>query len=426
MSETLRMTIEPPIAERESLADKPKAGQLLAHLSAAQVEELYGRYLAGESCAALVAEFKVNCPANSLIKAFPPLIREDLPCPYCSAPMSEARKTRSGGGGMVSCAPCKHSHRRSGDVYRYCSCRGCRRANEKQQEERRQAQTQAALEWVEACNQLGPPKITFSDLTPAARFLCFTLAMTATERRGQHAFHLERWSSSTQLANAYLVQLMQAGAVKISYQGLYLQSVETARSTRSIWRLPLELTICRPSGEMLSPANVITEFLGALNGDISGWAPAICDITQTERAYDVLEYMALILADERVPFRDEQSMAQTLSVVLRYQRYPMSLLYAAAWRTAMGIGRGLRNGKLTCVKHANNATHGALERMLGGEDFTTGAAKRFNRDARLPQSVILNAVEKYLIGQHDVVFRLSDQDLHTLLMKGLAEPGLPY
>ena len=266
----------------------------------------------------------------------------------------------------------------------------------------------------------------FAELTPATRFLCFTLAMTAREVRGRRAFHLEHWSSSTQLANAYLLQLMQVGAVKISYQGLYLQSVETARSTRNIWRLPFELTVCSAAGEMLSPAEVIAEFLGTLGGDTSEWVPAIFDITQSECAYDVLEYMALHLAEEKAPLRDEQSRAQVLSVVLRYQAYPMTLLYAAAWRTAMSIGRGIRKRSLTSVKHANNATHGALERMLGGEDFTSGTAKRFGREARLPQSGILDAVEKYLIRQHDVVFRVSGQELHALLLKGLKEPGLPY
>lgn len=426
MSETLYMTIDTRIKEHESVADKPRTLHLLAHLCPAQVEELYGRYLAGESCAALVAEFGVQCPANGLIKAFPPFTREDLPCPYCSTPMLETRKTKTGGGGVVSCPLCKHNHRRSGGVYQSCSCRGCNQVAKREQEERRQRQAQAAQEWVERCNQLGPLKVPLSTLLPADRFLCFTLALTSTLRRGKLILQLERWASSTELANTYLQQLMQVGALKVSYQGLYLHAVETARSTRDIRHLPFELTVCSDAGEQLTSAEVIAEFLETLNVDVTEWAPDIFDIIQAERAHDVLEYMDLMLGTEKVPFRDEQPKAQALSVITRHLKYPMSLLYAAAWRSAMSVGRGLRNRHLTCLKHANNATHGTLERTLGGEDFMAGTAKHFNREPRLSQSAILGAVEQYLIQKRDVIFRASEEELRSMLLMGLRGPMLPY
>lgn len=59
----------------------------IRHLSEAQIEQIYERYLSGEKSADLIAEFQIHCTVRSLLKVLPPIISREIMCPYCTLPM---------------------------------------------------------------------------------------------------------------------------------------------------------------------------------------------------------------------------------------------------------------------------------------------------------------------------------------------------
>ncbi|MCU0120810.1 hypothetical protein N8H74_21325 [Pseudomonas sp. B2M1-30] len=113
----------------------------IRHLSEAQVEQLYQRYLGGEKKAGLIAEFGLPTTLNSVLEVLPPMVSADLTCPYCDRPMWMRRPAR---GTPVSryvynCASCAHRYYASDPVARreagrreMCNCGKCAKVRQQQ------------------------------------------------------------------------------------------------------------------------------------------------------------------------------------------------------------------------------------------------------------------------------------------------------
>lgn len=96
----------------------------IAHLSKEQLDNLIAEYYAGKPIKALLSKYGVQCCASYLYKAFPPVIREDLPCPYCKEPMHQKRPSRASFGTSYFriehyCPACGHRDKPR------CRCRNC-------------------------------------------------------------------------------------------------------------------------------------------------------------------------------------------------------------------------------------------------------------------------------------------------------------
>ena len=55
----------------------------LAHLTSEQVDDLVKRYNEGEKLASLIEAFNIDAKPAGLVHLLPPVVHEDLPCPYC-------------------------------------------------------------------------------------------------------------------------------------------------------------------------------------------------------------------------------------------------------------------------------------------------------------------------------------------------------
>lgn len=113
-----------------------RAGEI-AHLSEEQIEQVYQRYLDGEKSAALMAEYQIPATVRSLLKVLPPIVSQDLKCPYCDLPMWVRRHAR---GTPVSlrhpykCVRCEHRYSASARNGRRtaCNCQACFKVHQQQ------------------------------------------------------------------------------------------------------------------------------------------------------------------------------------------------------------------------------------------------------------------------------------------------------
>jgi hypothetical protein len=93
----------------------------LAHLSSDEISSLMQQYYDGERTADLIAAFKLDIKSGELIRLFPPVIHEDLFCPYCAdVHLMSKRPSRSGGPPTPNCPECGHLHIGN------CWCGNCR------------------------------------------------------------------------------------------------------------------------------------------------------------------------------------------------------------------------------------------------------------------------------------------------------------
>lgn len=101
----------------------------IRHLTEQQVEEIYQRYLNGEKSTALISEFNIPGNVRSLLRVLPPIISNELTCPYCELPMWVRRHPRYTPGSIrdpFKCVSCDHRHIVADHGrQKRCSCTEC-------------------------------------------------------------------------------------------------------------------------------------------------------------------------------------------------------------------------------------------------------------------------------------------------------------
>lgn len=109
--------------ESSSIQNQERFGPL-DHLSAEQVESIYQRYLQGEKVSDLFMAYEIKTNTNSLLPLLPNLERNDLLCPYCTAPATQKRAARNRPSNRPLCTQCDHTF----PIYRedVCGCIGCK------------------------------------------------------------------------------------------------------------------------------------------------------------------------------------------------------------------------------------------------------------------------------------------------------------
>jgi hypothetical protein len=156
----------------------------LSHLSQEQIEELMQRYYDGEKNDHLIKEYNIDIRTGLLVKTFPMLIHDDMPCPYCDIPMVSYRESKSSyafDSPKTFCQECKHKN-----YGPYCNCENCKKLKEEREEMDRQkeaklndAKRQILLESYEYENSM---PISIRELTIKDKlYLCALLRTGLSE-----------------------------------------------------------------------------------------------------------------------------------------------------------------------------------------------------------------------------------------------------
>ena len=148
----------------------------LAHLTPEQVDDLITRYYEDEKLASLIEAFNIDAKPAGLVHLFPPLVHEDLPCPYCPdknliskrpARTSVPRYPES-----PHCPGCRHRHTE------WCPCKPCRAKTDaaRRESEKKKRQLIEAT-YIRAHDFLPPEDLTLQD----AVFLMAIARQAATD-----------------------------------------------------------------------------------------------------------------------------------------------------------------------------------------------------------------------------------------------------
>ncbi|WP_208101746.1 hypothetical protein [Pseudomonas koreensis] len=146
----------------------------IRHLTEAQIEQIYKRYLSGEKSANLKAEFQIPATVRSLLTVLPPIVSRDLTCPYCCLPMwvrRHAKGTPVSSRKPYQCVSCKHQYqplgpRRSAP----CTCSAC--VSVRQQQAAAQAERLYDLSQM-FCRECDSPNIDVSMNKQILRTTCY-------------------------------------------------------------------------------------------------------------------------------------------------------------------------------------------------------------------------------------------------------------
>lgn len=89
---------------------KPFVNEKIAHLSEEQLTALIDRYYTNEKISDLLDEYKINVRPGELANLLPPIINNDIICPYCNIEMWTDRFSRSSykKSAAAYCPMCKH------------------------------------------------------------------------------------------------------------------------------------------------------------------------------------------------------------------------------------------------------------------------------------------------------------------------------
>ena len=145
----------------------------LAHLDATQVNELIGRYYAGEPVADLIAAYRIGCRIHEIHSLFPPQILENDRCALCGGVLLEQLKSRSASSSekrKVNCALCGHQPLND----ERCNCETCSLVRARAQVVHHTAVQDAISRYTESPFSDGPPARTPRNLTlwQAVSLLC--------------------------------------------------------------------------------------------------------------------------------------------------------------------------------------------------------------------------------------------------------------
>jgi len=149
----------------------------IRHLSEAQIEQIYKRYLHGEKSADLMAEFQIPATVRSLLQVLPPIVSPELTCPYCCQPMwvrRHARGTPAASRKPYQCVSCEHQYRPPGPGRRTpCTCSACNSVRQLQAAAR--AERLSDLSQV-FCRECDSPNIDVSMNKQTLRTSCYDCA----------------------------------------------------------------------------------------------------------------------------------------------------------------------------------------------------------------------------------------------------------
>ena len=222
----------------------------LAHLSSAQIEEIYRRYLEGDRTSDLIKEFEIKTNLNSLLKLLPHIQHNDLICPYCGETATQRRAAKNSPAPQPGCTGCKHVYTSPEE---YCSCVGCSHA------------------YVRELNGEGMNcRVLYGELTRREKIILLAALRLANDwdTTSFSVTQLQRWdpklAPTPEYHNQCMTELFQHGIVIVS-QETHPQHLDFHRRYQRL--------------------------------DYVSWAPNVCLVESTTQALDIAQLQQVLSAD---------------------------------------------------------------------------------------------------------------------------------
>ncbi|WP_424800306.1 hypothetical protein [Pseudomonas sp.] len=368
--------------------------QEIAHLSDDQIEQIYQRYLDGEKSAALLVEYQIPATVRSLLKVLPPIVSQDLMCPYCDLPMWVRRHAR---GTSVSqrhpfkCVRCEHRYSASARHGRrtVCTCQACFQAHQQQ------LAAQAELDRRELESRYAMPcvAVPYSALGFVQKL---TLLALLDDGNGSHPEWIaplnapsrsEHLAPTVEASEERLKSLHEAGVLTVATssdikafdrtEGCSISDYSAVR-----WQPNVALDgVARCNRESLYLA-----LYQELSGDVqAAWKSELYGLIFDLAREESLQYIHVLANEVSFTFT-AQARAETVVGQL-LQDFSVSQLYYFARLAVKNAAHFYATGNSKGRNHASNTIP---RNMLGTaqDALTRNWRKNAHRDSRVPQSAL--------------------------------------
>lgn len=365
----------------------------MAHLSPAQIEEIYKRYFAGEKTGDLIREFDVKTNLSSLLKLFPLVSRADLTCPYCSSPATQRRRAKLGQIPLPACTGCAHVYETFDGR---CGCEGCRHA------------------FINKSNGEGlKVRIPYADLTIREKIILLS-ALTMENDLGRTSFsiyQLQKHDPKFAPTPAFYAHCQN----KLFARKIILISEETTHSTLELCGMHefTDFLLWRPnvsaSDETGKPLEIDLLRICLWNefSEIkTEYGAALIELMYELAIEELMEYLAHMVSLCSVNFKAWAAARSALKSLLPSKS--ISEIFGFIWGAVKGAEKAIGRKNINGAAHAGNLIPSNI--IQAAEAFEARPPKQGHREffrlSHIKPSQISNTIYKLILGDKDGAFKI--------------------
>ncbi|WP_210558273.1 MULTISPECIES: hypothetical protein [unclassified Pseudomonas] len=383
----------PQLSKPDTPPPEQQTDASLAHLSSAQIEEIYQRYLTGEKTCDLIKEFNIETNLNSLLKLLPPIERHDLICPYCTSPATERRRPKTGGRPAPACTGCAHVYETRGE---WCGCDGCRH------------------EYISTLNGDGiQRRVPYPELTIREKVtLLSALALTKYWQTSYFSFYQLRvkdpkFAPTSDYHLRCRSELFNKKIILVSEES----SHEQLKYSREFDNL--DILLWRPNVSISSATGApldIDELQMILSDDLAETgvdaAPALIELMYDLAIEELMEYLANQVEMSSVKFKAWPSTREILKSLLPSKS--LSNIFLFIWQAVKSADEAFRNKRTNGATHAGNLIPANISKAA--EAFEARDPKKssveFKRLSHLKLSELSKTIYELILRDHDGAFKI--------------------
>ena len=387
----------------------------IEHLTLAQIEDLYKKYLAGEKNANLVKEFNINIHPNKLISILPPQKLDDTLCPYCDISMYQKRKNKSQSKyntPPIECIECSHKIYQDSNAYykQTCHCDMCLLLR---QQEKIEAEKEKREKIRKIYNIDNRESAKYSELTFFQKLILLTLFRMQTEEDFEYIAplntptHTEPLSPTLYFDIECIKELYHNNVIIVDPESPIEafhpeKNFTTVDAFKTRWIPNITLDNIGDSDRSTLDTIYTTIYKEMYDGIKLEWERDIHRVLFLIAREEILQYIHILSEELNVNFTAENKTREVVKQLL--EKFSVSEIYYFAKKSIENAHIFYSKGYAHSKKHAANTIPSkmlSLGERAAEEKWDT---YKYNRDKRAPRSYLSKIFFDFFLRDEDSGF----------------------
>ena len=375
----------------------------LAHLTPEQLDDLINRYHGKEKLAALINEFGIDAKPSNLVFLLPPVLHEDLFCPYCKdtnlVSKTASRAAYSYRSNTPSCPKCKHQNSER------CWCGNCQ---EKGDYARREAeQRKRYIIEAEYTRESEIPSLDKITLKDSVFILSLVRHSLTEDLRYVEPFNKDVIALAPLHAfqNEIVMHLYKKGFITISPESHVDAFIFDQAETYIDAYYPAKvLWAFLPGLDVENKRDYLKELETIANWDVSfeSWRSEIPKLWNQIAKYECLEFFIYLLADRGYRLDKIGEKTHTTFENL-LEDFSVSRINYLSWIAVKDTTDYIVRKKIS-KGHGKNIFIGAIQRKADKAKAEGWEVRHFRRNSNCPQTAVSSTFFDHFLGLGDRVF----------------------
>jgi len=365
-----------------------KYQEKLSHLSQEQIETLMQKYYDGEKNDLLIKEYNIDIRTGLLVKTFPLLTHDNVPCPYCNMPMVSYRESKSSyafGDPKTFCQECKHKN-----YDPYCNCENCKKLKAEKEEifrqkeaKRNDAKRQILIESYEYENSM---PISIDELTIKDKLYICALLRTSLSEDFKNINPLSSVKSNlapTQKYKMNIISYLRSKLIVSFSPSTSLHSIVIENNEiQSYYPLDVALKLNAP----IEQYDDMAQDLLHLNIDEEITSETKLELWYEIGLFECLEFLYAKMDEYNLP--TDYVGDKTISAIRESLKdFSISQNFNFIWRSVTNAAAFYQKSSVS-KKHAVNTISGSIIRSHEKAKAENWEIKGYGRDYNYPQAII--------------------------------------